>query len=87
MLILDNIYSHMLLDLIIVPSYDYITIDIINMKGQVINNLVNKTHQPGFYAVSWDGTNTLGSALGSGMYFYRIDAEKFTAVKKLLLVK
>jgi len=25
--------------------------------------------------------------LGSGMYFYKIEADQFTAVKKLLLVK
>ena len=70
-----------------VPEQSNIRVDIYNVLGQKVAELVNKTHQPGFYAVSWDGTNTMGSALGSGMYFYRIDAEKFTAVKKLLLVK
>jgi len=70
-----------------VPEQSNIRVDIYNVLGQKVAELVNKTHQPGFYAVSWDGTNTIGSALGSGMYFYRIDAEKFTAVKKLLLVK
>ena len=49
--------------------------------------LVNRSHQPGFYAVNWDGTNMTGSLLGSGMYFYKIEADQFTAVKKLLLVK
>ena len=70
-----------------VPEQSNVRVDIYNVLGQKVAELVNTTHQPGFYAVSWDGTNMTGSALGSGMYFYRIDAEKFTAVKKLLLVK
>ena len=70
-----------------VPEQSNVSVDIYNVLGQKVAELVNTAHQPGFYAVSWDGTNMTGSALGSGMYFYRIDAEKFTAVKKLLLVK
>ena len=70
-----------------VPEQSNVSVDIYNVLGQKVAELVNNTHQPGFYSVSWDGTNTMGSALGSGMYFYRIDAENFTAVKKLLLVK
>ena len=70
-----------------VPEQSNVRVDIYNVLGRKVAELVNKTHQPGFYSVSWDGTNTMGSALGSGMYFYRIDTESFTAVKKLILVK
>ena len=70
-----------------VPEQSNVSVGIYNVLGQKVAELVNQTHQPGFYSVSWDGTNTMGSAMGSGMYFYRINAEKFTAVKKLVLVK
>ena len=70
-----------------IPEQSNVRVDVYNVLGQKVAELVNKNHQPGFYTVNWDGTNMVGSALSSGMYFYRIDAEKFTAVKKLLLVK
>ena len=70
-----------------IPEQSNVRVDIYNVLGQKVAELVNKNHQPGFYTVNWDGTNMVGNALGSGMYFYRIDAENFTAVKKLLLVK
>ena len=70
-----------------VPEQSNVRVDLYNVLGQKVAELVNKNHQPGFYTVNWDGTNMVGNALGSGMYFYRIDAESFTAVKKLLLVK
>jgi hypothetical protein len=64
-----------------------VKIDVYNVMGQKVAELVDSYFQPGFYTVNWGGTNTLGSALSSGMYFYRIQARDFTAVKKLLLVK
>jgi hypothetical protein len=70
-----------------IPEESRVRIDIYNMLGQKVAKLVDTFHQPGFHTVNWDGTNMLGSALSSGMYFYRIQAKDFTAVKKLLLVK
>ena len=70
-----------------VPEQSNVRVEIYNVIGQKVAELVNRSHQPGFYAVNWDGTNMTGSLLGSGMYFYKIEADQFTAVKKLLLVK
>ena len=70
-----------------VPEESNVKIDVYNVMGQKVAELVDSYFQPGFYTVNWGGTNTLGSALSSGMYFYRIQARDFTAVKKLLLVK
>ena len=70
-----------------IPEESHVRIDIYNVLGQKVAKLVDTFHQPGFHTVNWDGTNMLGSALSSGMYFYRIQANNFTAVKKLLLVK
>ena len=70
-----------------VPEQSNVRVEIYNVIGQKVAELVNRSHQPGFYAVNWDGTNMTGSQLGSGMYFYKIEADQFTSVKKLLLVK
>ena len=70
-----------------VPEESRVRIDIYNVMGQRVAAVVDAHYQPGFHAVNWGGTTTSGSALSSGMYFYRIHTENFTAVKKLILVK
>jgi len=70
-----------------VPNYDFITIDIINISGQIIKTIVQSSHQPGNYEIMWDGTNQTGYSVPSGIYFYKLDADEFISVKKLVLLK
>ena len=70
-----------------VPNYDFITIDIINISGQIIKTIVQSSHQPGNYEIMWDGTNYYGISVPSGIYFYKMDADEFVSVKKLVLLK
>jgi len=37
--------------------------------------------------VLWDGTDNQGKAIGSGVYFYRLSAGDFSAVRKMVLMK
>jgi len=71
----------------IVPNFDFITIDIINISGQIIKTIVQSSHQPGNYEIMWDGTNQYGISVPSGIYFYKLDAYEFISVKKLVLLK
>ena len=43
--------------------------------------------QPGNYKVIWDGTNQSGVLVGSGIYFYRINAGSFIASQKMIFLK
>ena len=70
-----------------VPNYDFITIDIINISGKIIKTIVQSSHQPGNYEIMWDGTNYYGISVPSGIYFYKMDADEFVSVKKLVLLK
>jgi len=70
-----------------IPHYDFITIDIINISGQIIKTVVQSSHQPGNYEIMWDGTNQYGISVPSGIYFYKLDADEFISVKKLVLLK
>jgi hypothetical protein len=70
-----------------VPQFDFVSIEIININGQKIKTIVQSSHQPGNYEITWDGTNQYGISVPSGIYFYKLDADEFVSVRKLVLLK
>jgi hypothetical protein len=60
---------------------------IYNMVGQVIRTLVSERQAAGRYTIRWDGKDDRGLSVSSGIYFYRLTSEKFSDVKKLMLLK
>ena len=53
-----------------------------DVQGREVQTLVNERLQPGTYEVSFDG-----SALHSGVYFYKLITDGFTETKKMLMIK
>jgi len=64
-----------------------VAISIYSIDGQLVNTLVNEAKDAGYYQVVWNGTNSYGKQVASGMYIYRIDAGNFVSTKKLMLMK
>ena len=52
-----------------------------------IAKLLNDDLEAGTHTVKWNGANTNGREVASGIYFYRIEAGQNIATKKMLLVK
>ena len=69
------------------PEPGLVTIKIYNILGQVVATLLNEQVNVGVHEVSWNGQNDFGSQVSAGMYIYRVTADKYTAVKKMLLLK
>ena len=73
-------------------SYDLaapvqVVLKIYNSQGEEVRTLVD-THQPqGIWSVVWDGRNNAGRRVGSGVYFYKLSAGRFTAARKLVLLQ
>ena len=65
-----------------IPQTAHVELVVYNSTGQKVAVLTNDIKNAGRHAVIW---NTNG--LPSGIYFYRIHAEKFIKIKKCLLVK
>ncbi|HOX87395.1 MAG TPA: T9SS type A sorting domain-containing protein [bacterium] len=61
-----------------------VTLKIHNLIGQVIKTLVDADLQPGFYRYRWNGDSDSGEMVGSGAYFYRLEAGHQTATRKLV---
>ena len=70
-----------------IPEAANVQVSVYSLLGQKVKTLASGAHQPGFYAVQWNGTNDHGSPVASGMYICRIQANRFNAVKKLILMK
>ena len=64
------------------PSNSNVKIDIYNAIGQKVKTVLNKKMFAGHHSITFDG-----SALSSGLYFYKITAGNFVQVKKMLLMK
>ena len=69
-----------------------VTLTIYDTTGVMVRRL-DLGHQPaGYYtdktqAAYWDGRNNLGETVGSGVYFYQLQAGDFSATRKLVILK
>ena len=69
-----------------------VTINIYNAKGQLIRTIALGQKAAGVYlskdkAAYWDGRDDLGEKVSNGVYFYTLRTGKFTATRKLAVVK
>ncbi len=55
---------------------------IFDVTGTEVATIVNTKQDAGSYTVNFDMTN-----FASGMYIYKIEAGKYSAVKKMMLMK
>jgi len=60
---------------------------IYDLRGRQVRVLVDKTQRAGSYSAFWDGTDSHGSAVPSGVYLYRLQAGDFLALRKMILLK
>ncbi|MFI5144298.1 MAG: S8 family serine peptidase [Ignavibacteria bacterium] len=64
------------------PKAGMVKLVVYNVLGAEVTTLINENMQAGYHAVSFNGTN-----LASSVYFYKLTAGDFTAVKKMLMIK
>ena len=68
------------------------TLTIYDMNGQLVRRLAVGHQAAGMYrsrsrAIYWDGRNQLGESVASGLYFYSLTADNFTATRRMLILK
>ncbi|MBI1928952.1 T9SS type A sorting domain-containing protein [Candidatus Poribacteria bacterium] len=69
-----------------------VTLSIYDVAGKLVRTLELGQKLPGYYldkssAAYWDGRNSNGERMGSGVYFYSLRAGDFTAVRRMVLQK
>ncbi len=70
------------------PSKQALTLRVYDVAGRLVNTLINnESYEPGYHAIEWNGRNSNGATVVSGLYFYRIDAGVDQATKRMTLLK
>ncbi len=69
-----------------------VTLQIYDTSGDLVRTLDLGFKGQGFYmtrstAAYWDGRNNLGEQVASGVYFYSLHTPKFSATRKMLILK
>jgi len=65
-----------------------IEINIYNIKGQKVKQLVKEQRSAGQHSIIWKGTDDSGKSVSSGVYFYKMEADgRYTSTEKMILLK
>jgi hypothetical protein len=65
----------------------HVRMEVLNLLGQQVRLLEDRTFAPGQHRTTWDGRDNDGSPAASGVYFYRITADQFSQSRKMMLLK
>jgi len=69
-----------------IPKASNVNISVYNITGQQVATLLNEFMEPGYYQRSFS-SNSNGSSLSSGTYFYVLKAGNVKISKKMILMK
>ncbi|UCG60383.1 MAG: T9SS type A sorting domain-containing protein [Candidatus Zixiibacteriota bacterium] len=64
-----------------------VIVDVYNILGQRVTRLRDQLQWAGDHEVVWDGTNSAGQRVGSGLYFCRVGAGKQAIAVKIMFLK
>jgi len=69
------------------PTQMPVRLDIYNLKGQLVKNLVNAELLSGNHKLVWNGLDNNNRSVASGIFYYRIRTSQGEQTKKMLLLK
>jgi len=70
-----------------IPKRNEVSLEVFNILGQKVIQLINRELPAGEYNVNWDGTDQTGEPVSAGIYLYRLKSDDFSDTKKMTLIK
>jgi hypothetical protein len=64
------------------PTDTHVRLTLFNVLGQNVATLVDEDQRAGYRSVDWNASH-----VASGIYFYRLEADKFVQTRKLILLR
>jgi len=69
------------------PEQGHVDLRIYDVQGRLVRILKDNVVPAGSYDVFWDGRDDGGVSVASGIYFYHLRADKFSATKRMTVIK
>ncbi|MBN1352610.1 T9SS type A sorting domain-containing protein [candidate division KSB1 bacterium] len=69
------------------PKDSHVKLSIYNLTGAEIRALLNDRQPAGQYRMCWDGRDSAGNLVPTGVYLFNMQAGEFTATRKIVLLK
>jgi len=70
-----------------IPRESPVKIIIYDLLGREISRIVDEVKTEGLYKVQWDGRNTYGLNVSSGVYIYRLITDIYSYSRKMVLLR
>jgi hypothetical protein len=69
------------------PSKSPVRLDVFDIRGALVRRLADGTFDAGPHVREWDGTDDDGRPVASGVYVYRLTADRKSMTRKMMLLK
>jgi hypothetical protein len=69
------------------PNRAKVLLQIYDITGAIVARPLDATLEAGHHSLIWNGKSDKGQQLASGAYFYRIESDGTTAVRKMIMLK
>jgi flagellar hook assembly protein FlgD len=69
------------------PGQAFAKLEIYNLRGELIRQLVQAQRPAGYHEVIWDGRDEHGNPVSSGIYFLSMQADEYRSIIKMSLAK
>ncbi|NNF08370.1 MAG: T9SS type A sorting domain-containing protein, partial [Candidatus Eisenbacteria bacterium] len=65
----------------------FVTAEVFDVMGRKIRTVVQRTLGAGTHDLRWDGTNSAGTRVPAGIYFYRIQTSEKRQIQKVFIAQ
>jgi len=65
----------------------HISVDVYNVKGQLVKNLSNEDMIADIHSLTWNGTDNSGNEVPTGVYFTRIVTDNVENIHKVMVIR
>ena len=69
------------------PKASHVNLTIYDIVGREVAQVADAEYPAGYTELTWNGTSKNGPMVASGVYFYRVSTDRWSKVKKMLMVK
>jgi len=70
-----------------IPRTTRVTLSVFNTLGRHVETLLDQTISVGHHTVEWNAVDSQGKMVASGVYFYRLETESSTDIRKMILLR